>query len=440
MKKFLKVSLFFLFVTANSFAAQITYEEILDNPTDLELNLNYAKQQESSGNLKLTIATLERMSMLYPENLDIKLYLLSILIKMDSKVKVDLMVRTMMNDPNTTIETRKLIVELLASTGEKEKKESKWFAYLDLKYSQTEENNISGITKSKNLLSHNNAIPFTLVDSQFVVEYDKKYTRGSSLTVGKNIDKSSSLYLNLGIDVNTINKKVKGDSDIVSSSLSYFKVKGNHYISPYVYWTKSNYRKQEDYGTMGIGINNTYILNEKNNLNYGLGYSDTSYIENALFDTAADNDNGTYSSFLRYNFNLTKKIQLGTKLIANRIESKKEFDTYSSRGLNLSYSQILPFGTLNLRGTYLRNDYDETEPFVSSTIYRKDESLVGVISLDGQLIKILPFLKRFKIDDSILYTLNMRHSDVSSNILNHDIERNFKTIGLTKRVNLNGLF
>ena len=100
----------------------------------------------------------------------------------------------------------------------------------------------------------------------------------------------------------------------------------------------------------------------------------------------------------------------------------------------------MPFGTLNLRGTYLRNDYDETEPFVSSTIYRKDESLVGVISLDGQLIKILPFLKRFKIDDSILYTLNMRHSDVSSNILNHDIERNFKTIGLTKRVNLNGLF
>ena len=38
------------------------------------------------------------------ENLDIKLYLLSILIEMDSAVKVDLMVRTMMNDPNTSDE------------------------------------------------------------------------------------------------------------------------------------------------------------------------------------------------------------------------------------------------------------------------------------------------------------------------------------------------
>ena len=97
-----KIILIIIFISPNAFGAQITYNEILDNPTDIELNLNYAKQQESSGNLKLTIATLERLSMLYPSNTDIKLYLLSIIIKMDSPVKVDLMVRTMMNDPNTS--------------------------------------------------------------------------------------------------------------------------------------------------------------------------------------------------------------------------------------------------------------------------------------------------------------------------------------------------
>tara|TARA_B100000941_G_scaffold271616_1_gene230481 strand:+ start:1252 stop:1521 length:270 start_codon:yes stop_codon:yes gene_type:complete len=80
--------LIFVFFTRTVYAINITYEEILDNPSDLELNLNYAKQQEKQGNLKLTIATLERLSMLYPENLDIKLYLLSILIEMDSAVKL----------------------------------------------------------------------------------------------------------------------------------------------------------------------------------------------------------------------------------------------------------------------------------------------------------------------------------------------------------------
>ena len=439
MKQLLKVCLIFLFISANSFAATITYKEILDNPTDLELNLNYAKQQESSGNLKLTISTLERLSMLYPSNTDIKLYLLSILIKMDSSVKVDLMVKTMMNDPNTSIETRKLIAELLSNTGEK-KKESKWFAYLDIKYSQTEEDNISGVTKSHKLLQDDSKIPYTAVDSRLVVKYDKTYTRAGSLTVGKNIDESSSLFFNLGLDINTINKKIKGDNDVVSSSVSYFKVKDNHYISPYVFWTKPNYRKQADYDTMGFGINNTYIINEKNNLNYGLSYSDTSYVQNAAFDTAADNDSGAYSSFIRYNYNLTKKTQLGTKLIWGRTESKKVFDSYDTRGVNLTFSQILPFGTLKLKGTFLKNDYDEIESFVSPTIIRKDESLVAAISLEGQVVKLIPFLKRFKLDDSLFYTLNARLSDVSSNILNHDIARNYGTIGLTKRLNLNGLF
>jgi len=440
IKTLYKIILIIIFISANAFGAEITYNEILDNPTDLELNLNYAKQQESSGNLKLTIATLERLSMLYPSNTDIKLYLLSILIKMDSSVKVDLMVRTMMNDSNTSVETRKLIAELLSQSGDKKKESSKWFAYLDLKYSQTEEDNISGVTKTKQLMQEGNKIPYTTVDSKLVVEYDKIYTRGSALTVGKNIDESSSLFFNLGVDVNTINKKIKGDSDVVSSSMSYFKVMNNHYISPYVYWSKPNYRKQADYDTMGLGINNTFIINEKNNLNYSLGYSDTSYVQNAAFDTAAENDSGTYSSFIRHNYNFTKKIQLGTKLILNRTESIKEFDSYDTSGISLSYSHILPFGRLKLKSTFLKNDYDEVESFVSPTIIRKDESLVTTISLDGQLTQVLPFFKRFDKKNTIFYTLNMKQSDVSSNILNHDIERNFKTIGLTKRINLNGLF
>ena len=164
MKKISFILTLILFFQTSLKAEEITYQEILENPTDLELNLNYAKQQENTGNLKLTISTLERLNMLYPENLDIKLYLLSILIEMDSKVKVDLMVRTMMNDPNTPAETKKTIAKLLTSPSKE--KESKWFAYLDLKYLQTEENNVSGITKTKKLLQEDNLIPYPAVDGR----------------------------------------------------------------------------------------------------------------------------------------------------------------------------------------------------------------------------------------------------------------------------------
>ena len=136
---------------SKAYSSTITYKEILDNPTELELNLNYAKQQEKAGNIKSTIATLERLSKLYPKNSDIKLYLLSILLKMDSKVKVDFMVKTMLEDPNTNEETKKLIAELLTGNQFQKEKQNKWIAYLDIGYSQTEEDNISGRTKSGKL-------------------------------------------------------------------------------------------------------------------------------------------------------------------------------------------------------------------------------------------------------------------------------------------------
>ena len=50
------------------------------------------------------------------------------------------------------------------------------------------------------------------------------------------------------------------------------------------------------------------------------------------------------------------------------------------------------------------------------------------------------FKKKYDKENSIFYTLNLKQSDVSSNILNHDIERNFFTVGLTKRINLSELF
>ena len=242
------------------------------------------------------------------------------------------------------------------------------------------------------------------------------------------------------MDVKTIGKKVTGDSDTISSSLSYFKILGNNYISPYAYWSKPNYRRAEDYETKGYGLSNTYFFNDKHNINYGLSFSETSYNMSAAFTTADDNNNDTYSSFIRHNFNLTKKSQLGTKLILNRVEAKKEFDSYDSSGINLTYSHFFPIGTLKLSSTYLRNAYDEPETFLSEFKTRDDESFVNSISLEGQIDQLIPFIKNSKFSDGVFYTLNFRNSDVSSNIANHDVERKFFSIGLTKRFNLNELF
>ena len=71
--KFFQIIIFITLFTSNILAAEITWEDILANPTDLELNLKYAKPQEAAGKYKSTIATLERLNMLYPGNTDIKI-------------------------------------------------------------------------------------------------------------------------------------------------------------------------------------------------------------------------------------------------------------------------------------------------------------------------------------------------------------------------------
>lgn len=54
--------IFFLsFSTGN---ALVTFEEILKRPNDLNLNLQYAKEQEDLSNYKAVISTLERLTSL----------------------------------------------------------------------------------------------------------------------------------------------------------------------------------------------------------------------------------------------------------------------------------------------------------------------------------------------------------------------------------------
>ena len=77
LKKLLIILIFIIFNNKPSLA-EVTFQDILENPGDLEINLKYASEQEALGRYKATLSTLERLNMLYPVNTDIKLYLISI--------------------------------------------------------------------------------------------------------------------------------------------------------------------------------------------------------------------------------------------------------------------------------------------------------------------------------------------------------------------------
>ena len=82
-----KICIIFLFLINTNGYASITLEEILKKPNDLKLNLQYIKEQEDLGNYNSVITTLDRMTNLYPENIDLKMYYLFISLRINSVEK-----------------------------------------------------------------------------------------------------------------------------------------------------------------------------------------------------------------------------------------------------------------------------------------------------------------------------------------------------------------
>lgn len=424
-----------LFFTNNS-SAEITFQDILENPSDLEINLKYASEQESLGRYKSTLSTLERLNMLYPVNTDIKLYLLSILLKMDSAAKLELMIETMLQDPNTTKETRDYIDKILKTIKDQSQPEPKWFAYADVNYMQTDNSNIDGLTKSGFNFFGDSGDEGGNISSG--MRYDKTYSRGTTITVGKNLDETSAISFSGGLSVNTQNKKGTYVNDLVSSSVSYSKVLGKHFFIPYAFYSRSDERSTASYDTKGIGFNNTYNIDKNNSINYTSSFSSTRYNELAYNTQFAPTDanNDTYYASVGNNIVFFEKNLISSKISYTEKKAKENFNSYHGTGLNIGYIRILPFGTLKLDKTFLMNNYNGKDQAIHKSIDRRDEIEVSNIQLTGRLTQLIPFTDKLDPKGLIFYNLNFTESDTDSTLLNNSAIRQNMSFSITKRFSL----
>ena len=146
--KFVFVLLFSVLITsAYSEEKNITYLEILENPNDLDLNLTYAKQQGELGNFKQTIATLERLNIVYPDNVEIKLYLLSVLVQIDSPEKAKTIIEEMKLRKDLEAEDLETLQEIEEEL--KEIEPSLWTLALDMGLSSVWSNNVNSVSRTR---------------------------------------------------------------------------------------------------------------------------------------------------------------------------------------------------------------------------------------------------------------------------------------------------
>jgi len=138
----------FFFLSISKVNALIELEQILKKPNDLKLNLKYAKQQEDLGNYKSVISTLERLTSLYPENIDLKMYYLSISLRIDSVERTIQIIDEIKKSDQLSSEIHAevdIILQNLNNTVQSDDK-NKWNGYIDISFNHTYHTNINNLS------------------------------------------------------------------------------------------------------------------------------------------------------------------------------------------------------------------------------------------------------------------------------------------------------
>ena len=418
---------FFHVVSANS---QISFEQILKNPNDLKLNLKYAKEQEDLGNFKSVISTLERLTSLYPENIDLKMYYLSISLRIDSVERTIQIIDEIKNSEQLTAEINAeidIILQNLNNTANAN--ENKWNGYIDISLSHTYHTNINNLSDSGTFYVSDS------ISNYATNEIENDTLEIPSIRIGgfKKLSDNSNINVNIGLSDTYQNKDKSEEKDLNSVFLNYNYFKDKNLLSTTFSFNKSNYRNQADINTINFGLRDKYSINKNHFLIGGINYTKNTYNQNNTFSTTREKNNYFVSGNIGYEFIFSRNKFLfdykdgESKAIADQYGYKQE-------KYLISYFRYFDFGTLNLSKSFTENEYAIADTFVLSNTVRDDELDTTSISLNGELVNLY-FFNKLKFFEDVYYNLSFSKIDSTSNILNYNYEKEIHNIGLTKRVN-----
>ena len=418
---------FFHVVSANS---QISFEQILKNPNDLKLNLKYAKEQEDLGNFKSVISTLERLTSLYPENIDLKMYYLSISLRIDSVERTIQIIDEIKNSEQLTAEINAeidIILQNINNTANAN--ENKWNGYIDISLNHTYHTNINNLSDSGTFYVSDS------ISNYATNEIENDTLEIPSIRIGgfKKLSDNSNINVNIGLSDTYQNKDKSEEKDLNSVFLNYNYFKDKNLLSTTFSFNKSNYRNQADINTINFGVRDKYSINKNHFLIGGINYTKNTYNQNNTFSTTREKNNYFVSGNIGYEFIFSRNKFLfdykdgESKAIADQYGYKQE-------KYLISYFRYFDFGTLNLSKSFTENEYAIADTFVLSNTVRDDELDTTSISLNGELVNLY-FFNKLKFFEDVYYNLSFSKIDSTSNILNYNYEKEIHNIGLTKRIN-----
>ena len=405
----------------------ITYMQILQKPNDLDLNLKYAQQQGKMGNFKQTISTLERLTMLYPDNVEIKLYLLSILVQVDSPEKANSIIEEMKLRRDLEPEDLETLVEIEEEL--KDREPSLWRITADLSVGALYTDNVNSVSKTRLKYDSDSVVGFNSA------KYDRTLSGGLGLSATRPIGEESSLLLNASHSSSEQYQETDDDFQSYGFTLGLDTTLGNQSLSPYLMLSKSDYQTDADSFSKMYGIGGFFSVGERNSFSYGYSYATSKGNHNSEDDTAMETNSVAHGFTFGHDFILTEIIStslgLGYSDSDARVDAGNDYETYDvSLGLNFSF----PWAYISLSNGMSFNDYKKEDSSVDSTKLRSDFTNTFDIMLTKAIGDLFPAL-----DPNRSLFINMSYEKVVSeaNIMNYDYIADSYSLSFSKSVRLN---
>ena len=462
MKKII-LSLSLIFIFASNALSEITYLEILKNPTDLKLNLQYAKEQEFKKNYKSVIATLERLTALYPENIDLKLYLLSMSIKTDSTEKTINLIQEIQSSNRITDEVKKQVAQVFDDMNKKkidketiakkkEREEAKlaaankqqtptesknpWSWYTEVGYTNMLNSNIGNVSESKQQFSGGNPIAMS------GTEGDNVTTLKSLWGAIYQINPSSSISLTASHSTSEQNRATSDENDTQSLSATYSKSLQKNSITSTYSGSETKTRNAANSITHSLSLDNRYLLTDKQKILTGVNIGTTKGNQNTSNSTKRASNTWKQGAVLGYEYFFTPQHNIKIKYAFTDTHAIANYNALEDQTLTASYGKNFKIGNLGLTYSISDKDYDEPDDEFIHPSGRRDDIKTKTISFNGTVNQVVSAQKLIPIHNKIKSFLNTLNYNTSwsetqseGTLLQHNYKKESFTFGLTKRVN-----
>ncbi len=430
--KFLKILLvLIIFISfGRAFASEknITYIQILQKPNDLELNIKYAQQQGKIGNFKQTISTLERLNMVYPENIEIKMYLLSVLVQADSPDKALTVIDEIKKNEDATEEDL-LTVKDIEKELEDRARPKLWSFAAGVNWGLSQSNNVNNVSKTRLQMSSGSLDPFNSP------MHDRTYSASTDISAVRRIGEDSSFLLNASVSDSRQVIETGDDVEGYTLTTSYDTTIGNQGISIFGMFSKSDYIDDADSFSTIAGLSGFFPSGDRSTYSYSYSLSDSKGNRNSS-DTSADETNSIgHSVTIGHDYAVNEIISTSLSTGYGISENKVGVNDYETFDFGFRLNLNLPIAYVSIGEALSFNEYFESDSSNNSALIRSDVASTFDVIVVKPLGDFLPFL-----DPNKLINLSFSYDKTISeaNIINYDYESESFGFGISRSFDLRG--